>query len=247
MTKIIRIKETDSTNKIAKEHICKDVTTGTAIISKDQTAGKGRLGKSWVSVSGKGLYCSIIIETGCKRKELSLITLVAGLVVASVIERISGFNTQLKWPNDIILAGKKCAGILCEAVLSEQGRDYVIVGIGININLTLEDIPSNLQQKTTSVAIESSRQFDINEIFERVHGELLEALDIYYKSGFDQFIEDWRQRDFLKGKTTCWCTVTKDVVLGRAVGLADSGEYHIIDNNGKLHKVLSGDISQAEK
>ncbi len=247
MEKIIRIKETDSTNKIAKDYIRKGVKSGTAIISNSQTAGKGRLGKSWVSVPGKGLYCSIIIRPACKRDQFSLITLVTGLVVADIIEEISGGNAQLKWPNDIILAGKKCAGILCEAVLDQQHSDYVIIGIGININLSVSDIPSQIASKTTSMAIVAGNDFDINDTFNKVYHNLLKAVDEYCEFGFSQFYENWRKRDFLQGKKTSWCTVSKDVVVGKAIGLARNGEYHIQDDNGNLHEVLSGDLTQAEK
>lgn len=246
MPNVIKVKEIESTNQLAKQYIETGVAAETVIIAESQTAGKGRLGKSWVSVAGKGLYCSIILKPECPREKLSLITLLTGLVVAEIIEKISGLKAQLKWPNDIILNGKKCAGILCEAVLKED-MDHVIVGIGINLNLNSKDIPDLLRSKVTSVGIEAKKYYEINEIFETVYQKVIDSIKQFEKYGFDPFLEKWRRRDFLRDKKTSWCTVGKEVVLGKGVGLSDTGEYYICDDEGTLHQVLSGDVSLVDK
>lgn len=244
----IHISETESTNTLAKEYIERGVRSGTAIIADYQNSGKGRLGKSWHSVPGKGLYCSIIIKPRCSREQISLITLLTGLVVAETIESIGcKASVKLKWPNDIIVNDKKCGGILCEAVLGKQEDDYVVVGIGVNVNLVKADIPSELYHKVTSLQLEFKKSFEIDLVFNKIYENLLRRLEKFEKAGFEKFMDDWRKRDYLKGKRAAWCTVRQEMVTGIAVSLADTGEYYIKDDKGVLHQVLSGDISIATK
>ncbi len=248
MSKIIRLKHTDSTNKYAKILLAQeDVEHETIIVADHQTDGIGRLGKSWFSYPGKGLYCSIIIKPSLEREKLSFLTLLTGLVVAEKLEDFLALSVGVKWPNDIMIAGRKCGGILCEAVFSDSDTDYVIIGIGLNVNVSSSDVPDDLKGKLTSFYLETGKTFKPDDVLKLITGHLFQYLEKFEKEGFVQFLEPWRKRDFLQGKQASWCSINREMVIGCAEGLADSGEYYIRDQDGKLHQILSGDVSLVNK
>jgi len=248
MDKVIRLKIIDSTNRYAKDLVKEGKGShGLIVVTETQTAGIGRLGKSWYSAPGKGLYCSIIIKPKVEREKYAYLTLLAGLSLAEQFVEEFAVKSMLKWPNDLILNDKKCAGILSEAVLGKDGDDYVIIGIGVNVNINIAEIPEELKAKITSLYLETGKIQNIDNLLRRVHDNFLNKLKNFENNGFKPFIERWREKDYLEGKRASWCSVRKEIVEGYGEGLAESGEYFIRDDNGKLHQVLSGDISLAVK
>lgn len=126
---------------------------GTVVVTDRQTAGKGRLGREWFSAPGKGVTFSVILEPGTKASESGLISLAAGLAAAEALERFD-LHPKLKWPNDILLSGKKCGGVLVESKIQIETMTHAVVGIGINVNETAADFPDDLSPHVTSVTIE---------------------------------------------------------------------------------------------
>ena len=147
----------DSTNRVAIELAEKGAKHGTAVLAAMQTGGRGRLGKSWQSIPGKGLYCSIIVRPDIEIGKYSQITLVTGVAVAKVVDKLTGSKSMLKWPNDIYLTGRKCGGILTESspLVEDAKSRYAIIGIGLNINSMVEDFSGELRNTATSFSIES--------------------------------------------------------------------------------------------
>lgn len=142
-----------STNEEAFELIEEGCDEGTIIVTDHQTSGKGRQGKSWFSAPGKGLAFSIILTPQTPLSQSGLLSLAAGISVAQAIEQF-GLELTLKWPNDILLNGKKCGGILVESKVQSDVLAYAVIGIGINGNESSSDFGNEIQEMTTSIAIE---------------------------------------------------------------------------------------------
>lgn len=238
----------DSTNIKAKEIAEKGAVPGTAVVAEYQTKGRGRLGKDWHSVQGKGLYCSIVVRPqNVASEDYPKITLVAGLSVSLVLDRLTGRNTQLKWPNDIYLSGKKIAGILTEssALSGSFQQRFAVVGIGINVNNVVTDFPVELREIVTSLYVETGTCFVVRELFQAIRLELLHQLEIFSSSGFLRQLSQWREKDFLLGKEMECVNTQGKRVRGIAQGPDNQGQLHLRDAFGKIHEVLSGDVRLA--
>ncbi len=238
----------DSTNIKARELAENDAISGTAVVAGYQTRGRGRLGKDWHSVAGKGLYCSVIVRPGIALEDYPKITLVAGLAAARTLDRYAGKTSRLKWPNDVYFAGKKIAGILTEssALTKENQRNrYAVVGIGININHSLADFPQDLRENVTSLLLETGSVCSVEEIFLAVRRELLDLLQVFEVDGFLPLLKEWRKKDFLLGKTMRCVNTAGKKIEGLALGVDDEGTLHVRDSNGDSHEVLSGDVRLA--
>ncbi len=241
-------KSIDSTNVKAKELAELGAISGSAVVAEYQTKGRGRLGKEWHSTQDKGLYCSIIVRPDVALADYPKITLVAGLSVALVLDRTIGKCSQLKWPNDIYFSGKKIAGILTESsplTGSLQAR-YAVVGIGINVNQVLEDFPLELRGQVTSLFVETGSEFELEKLFQAVRLQLLHQLQKFSKDGFQALLGQWRKKDFLLGKEMECVSTEGHKIRGVALGANDEGQLHVRDSHGRIHEVLSGDVSLAK-
>lgn len=239
-SQIIHLQETSSTNTYAKNSVVQGAKHGTIIWAKNQTAGRGRLGKSWQSNKGDGLYCSIIYYPKCLRQEYSKITLISGLAVAEVIEQIVKQPVMLKWPNDIYIADKKCGGILCEAVLS-SAKDAVIIGIGVNVSHKQTDFTRDIIDKATSLKI-LGMSVSVESLLEKVYQRVMMHIDSFCDGEWLTLLQLWKQRDFLAGKQSEWLLHNGQVKVGRAEGVDANGLLHIVTEDGVRHQVLSGDV-----
>jgi BirA family transcriptional regulator, biotin operon repressor / biotin---[acetyl-CoA-carboxylase] ligase len=249
MVDIHYLRYTTSTNRIAYDLALKGEPEGVAVIAEAQGEGRGRLGKIWQSPPGKGLYCSVIVRPRLAVEDYPKITLTAGLAVAVVLEKVSGFEMRLKWPNDVYVGGRKCCGILTESSsLAENINErFAIVGIGINVNSEKSDFPLELQEKVVSLRMLSGIEYDIKGIFQQVRMCLLEYVALLESSGFADIIAEWRKRDMLVGRRLQWLSTSGEIIYGQSEGPDDSGRLMVKDMDGKIHQILSGDISLAEK
>jgi BirA family biotin operon repressor/biotin-[acetyl-CoA-carboxylase] ligase len=249
MIDIHYLQHTTSTNRIAYNLALKGEAQGVAVIADAQDEGRGRLGKSWFSPPGKGLYCSIIVRPHIAIEDYSKITLTAGLAVAVALEEISGLEMRLKWPNDVYAGGKKCCGILTESssLMEQRNERFAIVGIGINVNSEEGDFPLELKEKITSLRMLSGVEYDIKNIFHRVRTHLLKYLTLFESYGFTDIIIQWRKRDMLLGQWLQWLSTSGEIIYGRSEGPDDVGRLLVKDIEGKTHQILSGDISLADK
>ncbi len=155
---VLRVTETDSTNRLLAEIAETGVPMHTVLIADHQTAGKGKGRRRWHSLPGKGLCASILLRPSRPVEELASVTLVIAVAVLDAVRHTAGVSATVKWPNDIMVAGRKLCGILCELVLSPDGEvKHVIAGIGLNENLASKDFPHPLTDTATSLSIESGR------------------------------------------------------------------------------------------
>ncbi|PIE72791.1 MAG: biotin--[acetyl-CoA-carboxylase] ligase [Deltaproteobacteria bacterium] len=236
----------DSTNNTAKELAEKGSAQGCMVVALQQTAGRGRLGKKWHSPAGKGLYCSLIVRPEISADDLPMITLAAGAGLALLFEDLTCQPVGLKWPNDIFIFGKKCAGILTESVGSAAGDRSAIVGIGVNVTHRTEDFPEELRKTSTSLFMVSGKVFDLDLLAQKIRTCVLEKVADLERGMKADIIDCLNERDVMRGRSAQWVTAERKLVKGIAEGVDACGLLRIRDGEGKLHKVLSGDIRLAE-
>lgn len=274
------LEETPSTNDVALALATDNGAEGGAVgvghetdypllvVAERQSRGRGRLRRSWCSPPGGGLYVSFIYRPRLAVEELARLTLVAGVATAVAVERETGLKPGLKWPNDILLAGKKCGGILCETRLTSstsRARDddgqgtlcrpsatapvghaapaVVVVGIGLNVNTTAEQLPPELQTVATSLRLVTGRPWLRGGLLAAIADEL-DGLVARLEAGeFAAILAQWRRRDALYGRQLQWRTPAGQTVRGVALGPADNGLLQLRDRQGTVHQVLSGDLT----
>ncbi|MDI3528743.1 MAG: BirA family transcriptional regulator [Thermoanaerobacter sp.] len=229
----------DSTNNFAKEMASK-VPDGTVIIAEEQTAGRGRLGRSWISQKGCGIWMSIILKPNIQPQEALNLTQVAAISVVKAIEEVFHVESKIKWPNDIILNNKKVCGILTEMSSEIDKINYVIIGIGVNVNC--DNFPEELKGKATSLYLETNSKVDRKKLT----ASILNNLEFYYNA--------YLQKGFEYIRPIC---IEKSITIGRQIKvIANEGEIEgkavTIDNNGSLVvetkegkrlSIMSGDVS----
>jgi len=244
MKDILILKTVDSTNRIARELADSGKPHGFGVLAENQTAGRGRLGREWQSAPGKGLCCTILVRPELALHDYSKIPLTAGLAVSLVLEELCGIDVQLKWPNDIYLAGRKCGGVLVEtsSLLGRSDQCFALVGIGLNVNGDSDSFSVELQKIATSLFIETGREHDIFSIFVAVRGRLLQLLSQCVNDGFKGIMEAWQKRDMLQEKWMNWVTPTGKVIHGKSLGIDSNGVLLIEDRVGERYEALSGDL-----
>lgn len=247
MHNILLLETVDSTNRVARELAAAGKAHGYAVVAASQTAGRGRLGKDWQSPPGKGLYATILLRPGLDVEDYSKITLTAGLAVSLALEEQCQLAVELKWPNDIYIAGRKCGGILVEtsSLQGEAGKHFALVGIGVNVNGDTDSFPPDLQKNATSLFLESGREYDVLTLFAGIRTRLLQLISRLAVEGFADILHQWRARDMLQGKWMQWLTPAGAVVYGESLGVDGSGILSVRDRSGEIHEVLSGDVTLA--
>lgn len=158
-----------STMDDASEHARRGAPAGVVIVAGEQTAGRGQQGRPWLAPAGSSLLMTAIARPDCKPDELERIPEAVGHHVARAIERWTGLTCNIKLPNDLMIEGRKIAGILCQSSIEGQRVHYVLIGIGINVNISRDDLPL---PTATSIEIETGKRHDVNELLEHVLDEL---------------------------------------------------------------------------
>ena len=230
-----------STNDIAKKFAVKGAKEGTVIIAETQSRGKGRFGRRWASPKG-GIYFSIILRPKVSPQDALKLTFMAAVAVAKAIKKMFILSAEVKWPNDVLINGKKVCGILTEMSTRDDVVDFVVVGIGINANVNVDLFPEDLRSAVTSLKEEMAEEVDL-ELFLRV---LLEELEHYYmvfmRREFDIILKEWRSLTKLLG---AYVEVVSfdEKFEGLAIDVDSSGALIVKLRDGTLKKVVSGDVT----
>ena len=230
-----------STNTTAKEQAEKGAKEGTTIIAETQTSGKGRLDRLWVSPRG-GVWLSIILRPRIDPEDASKITLTTAVAVTRILRRLYNVTAEIKWPNDVLIDNKKVCGILTEAKLRGKTVNFVVVGIGINANFSIQALPEDLQTTATTLKEMLGKNVDR----EKLTAALLKEFEDYYKlfieRKFERLLTEWRSMAGFLGKEV-EITSFKEKVRGVAVDVDENGALVIELKNGERRKVLSGDVT----
>jgi len=231
-----------STNVIALEMAHSGCPEGAVVVADSQTHGKGRLGRSWDSPTGKNLYLSLVLRPELDPTEAAKLTLLAAVSVAETIHPLLNFAPRIKWPNDVLLHGRKTAGILCELVTERKNARFVIVGLGVNLNYPRDAMPPQIRDIATSVMEESGREVD-RALFTRA---LIENLEKHYLGlracGFTAVARSWNQYARIEGQ---WmrAQVNGGSIIGKAVGLDENGFLVLESTKGTTETVIAGDVA----
>lgn len=230
----------ESTNSEAKRLGKKGAPEGTLVVADAQKKGRGRHGRFWESPAGTGLYLSFIMRRRCPPQDFPRMTLAVGVAVASAIEA-AGARPQLKWPNDVLIAGRKVAGILTEAVFNKTRTDFAVVGVGVNVNTPSEAFPPNLRDVAGSLRMSLGRPVSRVHFLQTLLCRLEQWCELSAEEGFEKIREGWRQFDTTLGKVV-------EVVLpnkrfsGVAEALERDGALMVRDTNGEPIRVVAGDV-----
>lgn len=236
---IFSFEEINSTNTFAKTLDKKFANHGTLIIAEKQTKGRGRFERKWESEEGKNLLFSIILQPGQEIQNIGILPLCTGSAIAEVIEKSFSLKTECKWPNDILINGKKVCGILIESTYIENKIEKLIIGIGINVNQ--EIFPDEIADTATSLKKETGLNINRTGLL----AEVINNLDIMYQkliiNEADYFIESWKAKSSIFGKIIS--AVSGNVIhTGKALNIDSDGAL-ILEKNGKEIKLLAGDVT----
>lgn len=235
------IAQTASTNDDVKALVAQGAPEGTVILAEEQLHGRGRLGRSFASPRGVGIYLSLLLRPRLDPSRLPQITLLLGVAAAEAITEVCGLPAQLKWPNDVEVHGKKVAGILTEAVLNHDQSFAVVVGIGINVNTTLADLPSALHQHVTSLALEAGRPFARPPLIAAFLGHLERLCHTLQDDGVASILAQWLHYGPIIGRRVRF--THEDIRLEATVeNLAEDGALMVRLEDGSPHRVIAGDV-----
>lgn len=229
--------EIDSTNARARQLAEEGAADGTVIIADRQSAGRGRLGRRWESPSAVNLYCSILLRPQIPVQQAPQMTFLSAVAVAETLQELYALSARVKWPNDILVGGKKIAGLLNEMNAETEQIHFVILGIGINLNMTTEQFPEQLNYPATSVFLERDEKID-RVAFVRA---FLQRLDGYYgeflAEGFVPIRRRWEALcDLMNAR------VQVEHWQGTVVGLDSDGALRLQLDDGRVERILAGDV-----
>ncbi|WP_409251159.1 biotin--[acetyl-CoA-carboxylase] ligase [Bacillus sp. SCS-153A] len=235
------IESVPSTQKIAHTLAQEGAEEGTAVIAEEQTEGRGRLLRSWHSPKGTGIWMSIILKPQLPPQKAPQFTLIAAVAVVQAIEEICGLSPEIKWPNDILLNGRKVTGILTELQAEADKINSIIIGIGMNVNQKADDFPEELQSIATSLSLEKSEKISRVKLIQRVMEKLELYYEIYMDKGFTPIKLLWESYAISIGRKITARTITGSI-HGKALGINEDGVLRIEDEEGQIHEVYSADI-----
>ncbi len=233
-SKLVWMEEIDSTNDHAKRLLSAgEMGHGGLVVADRQSHGRGRLARTWDSPAGVGLWMSLVLEPNRRISEWFLYTFLAALTVAEAIEKATGVSVQLKWPNDVMLAGKKCCGILLETT-TRRDTSFVILGIGINVNQV--DFSSELRPVATSIRLESGRETSRSSLLQC----WAECFARDWSRVDESILARWKTKSDMWGRTVHVQQAGTEL-RGVAKGLASDGAL-VVDVSGEEMKIYAGDV-----
>lgn len=237
---IIRLETVDSTNTYAKRLAKEGVPHGTVILADHQTGGRGRMGRSFSSPKGLGIYCSVILRPEAEPSQLLHLTPMMAEAVRRAVLEATGLSAQIKWVNDLVINGRKLCGILTEMGLNGTKTDFVVVGVGINCNQKKEDFPAELQEIATSLSMELGKEIDRETVINALLRQIQIAFDCLLTP--QDWMEAYRQNCITLGKEV-QIIRGEEVRQGFAEDMDDTGALLIRPADGSLEKVDSGEVS----
>ena len=230
-----------STNTTAKEQAEKGAKEGTTIIAETQTSGKGRMNRPWVSPRG-GVWLSIILRPHIDTEDASKITLTTAVAVTGILRRLYNVTAEIKWPNDVLIDNKKVCGILTEARLRGKTVNFVVVGIGINANFSIQALPEELRASATTLKEVLGKSVDREKLVAALLKEFEDCYKAFKNEESGKMLEEWRGMAGFLGKEV-EITSFEEKVRGVAVDIDENGALIIKLKNGERRKVLSGDVT----
>ncbi len=231
----------ESTQKIALQLASQGVPEGTVVIADEQRSGKGRMNRNWYSPKYTGIWMSLITRPKIPLTKAPQLTLLTAVAIVQAMEEITGTIPEIKWPNDILIDGKKVSGILTELQAEADRIHSIIIGIGINVNQKKEDFPLELQEKASSLFIEKGELIPRAGLIRCIFKHFEKLYLLYLEQGFFPIKLLWESYAISIGKIIKARTLT-EVIEGKALGITSEGVLKIEDQSGTIHHVYSADI-----
>ncbi|WP_127530719.1 biotin--[acetyl-CoA-carboxylase] ligase [Paenibacillus kobensis] len=237
------LEEVDSTQNEAQRWAEDGAPEGALVIAERQNSGRGRMGRGWVSPYTKGVWMSFIMRPSTPIHFAPQLTLLTAVALCRSLRRTTGLEIGIKWPNDLLIDGRKISGILLESAAEDERIKYIVAGTGISVNLDVSDYPEELLERATSLSIQAGRKFSRETVIADFMLEWEQLYDLYLKDGFAPIQLLWEALSVTLHEAVTVQTPQGDLA-GRAVGLHESGALMLEQYNGELKLVFSGEMGQ---
>lgn len=233
--------QVDSTNNMAKKIALEGCPHGTIVIAEEQTLGKGRISRGWYSPRRQGIWFSLVLRPPVNPQHAPKFTLLAAVAICRAIHNATGIKCGIKWPNDILYAGKKVVGILTEMSAEFDLINYVVIGMGIDVNISTEEFPPELKDIATSLKIIAAKKIDRIKLLTEIINQLELFYDMSLKQGFTKILDLWRQMSCTLGQEVDVIGV-EEKFKGKAIDIDDEGAL-LVQTGAGLQRVIAGDVS----
>jgi len=237
---IMHFDSIDSTNNVARTQALQGCDEGLMVVAEEQTAGRGRLGRRWTTPKSTSIAFTLVLRPRIKPTQAPGITLVMGTAVCRAVRKVTSLEAGIKWPNDIIINNKKVCGILTEMNGEMDAVNYIIAGVGINVNV--KEFPEEIKDVATSLYIEKSCTVSRKDILTAVLLEFEELYDIFKEKGLGSIIDEFKSYSVTLGKPVRVISINESF-QGEAVDITDEGLLVVRLQDGEERKVISGDVS----
>lgn len=234
--------QTTSTNDVIEKLARDGVREGVVVFAESQTKGRGRLGRKWISPERKGLWFSVLLRPDLRPQETTQLTVAAATALRRAIKAETGLKPEIKWPNDVLIGGKKVAGILTELSAELDKVRHVILGIGVDVNLGAGELPAELKKTATSLKIESGETLSRAELAVAVLRELDEDYSRICARKFGALADEWERNCTTIGKDVT-VQIGDRKIRGRAESLDDAGALLLRTEHGRLEPITGGDVT----
>ncbi len=229
-----------STNTWAKEHVEDfELDEMTLVTADEQTSGRGRFKRVWCSPAGLNIYATFCFYIGVDRSDIGHVPQLLAISATEVLEQLN-FIPLVKWPNDILIKGKKVAGILCEIVMHEDKR-CVVCGIGLNVNMPLHQL-QKIDRPATSLLVEGGQEMNVEMVLKSITTIFGNNLDEFLKSGFDSFFSDYQEHSYYKKGEEVKFNDNQEIVKGKFHSLNKDGTMTLQLNEGVLRTFYAGEF-----
>jgi BirA family biotin operon repressor/biotin-[acetyl-CoA-carboxylase] ligase len=237
---------TTSTNDVMARMARDGAGEGAVVFAESQSRGRGRLGRTWISPARKGLWFSILLRPELTPQAATQVMIAAATALARAIRAATALAPEIKWPNDILVRGKKVAGILTEMSAELDRVKTIVLGIGVDVNLTAGELPEALQPIATSLAIERGQAVDRAELAVAVLRELDRDYELLTQGRFEEVAAEWREHCGTLGRNVS-IRMGDRVIRGRAESLDPDGALLVRTQHGRLEQIIGGDVTMEKE
>jgi BirA family biotin operon repressor/biotin-[acetyl-CoA-carboxylase] ligase len=234
--------ETQSTNDVAEKLARDGVGEGVVVFAESQTRGRGRLGRKWISPARKGLWFSVLLRPDLRPQAATQLTVAAATALVRAVHGHTGLHAEIKWPNDILIRGKKVAGVLTELSAELDHIKYIVLGIGVDVNLSASDLLADVRKIATSLKIEAGQAFRRADLAATILAELDHDYERIRNQQFAALADEWEKHCTTLGQRVA-IQIGERTVEGRAESLDDDGALLLRTDHGHLERIIGGDVT----
>lgn len=234
--------EVGSTNQVAKELADKGAPEGTTIIAECQTGGRGRRGRTWQSPPHKGIWFSVILRPRVAPAQAAQLTFLVAVAIAAAVRELTGLPPGIKWPNDLLAGERKLCGILTEIKAEIDALEYIVLGIGLNVNLEADDFSPDFRQSATSIYLEMGRKVERLPLFQKILYQLEKWYEQWQEKGFEPVRLAWKEANVTLGRqvqVNSW----NETFQGVAIDIDNEGALLVRGSGDEIRSFSSGEVS----